>query len=308
MRSVRQVFVGHGLAALLLASIGLLAAASGAGAQYYDRDVDALLPPRAVVWRLSREGFTALSHPRFDGVGYVVDAESPWGNRVRLFVDARSGTIVDRERVEAPLYPPGRVGRPGPGYGWTEEEVVVRAPRVARAAPDAAPTNPFASNYPSRAPTPAEMRAAPPSGLNPEAAGPPREPTEGARRAPRRTARLAAPRVVPPGTPPAKVAPSVPSPAPVGPAAASAVAPAADAKAAQQAATVEPSAPAAVPVAPPAHSPREEPAPAPQRQVRVIGGVTPLQGAPARSEGGAGAPEAPKPAADKPATEKAPGE
>lgn len=278
-RAIRSF--GHafrrGMLAACLGAAGLAAVAGGASAQFYDREVEAVLPPRAVVWQLSRQGFTALSHPRFDGVAYVVDAESAWGNRVRLFVDARNGAIMDRERLEAPLYPPGRVGRPG--YGWTEDEVAAQAPRpdtrVARSAPDAAPTNPFASNYPSRPPAPAETRTANPYGLNPE--GPASARRDARPPAPRRTAKLAPPK-------PAPAVPSVTRPE----ATPTAIVPAA-AAAQPQGATLPVQNTAPVPAKPI----QQEASTAPQRQVRIIEGVTPMQGAPA---GGA--------ASSAPATEK----
>ncbi len=284
------------LVAALLAVMGGLAAADGARAQYDDREVEVVLPPRAVVAHLGRQGFTALGRPRFDGVAYVVEAESRWGNRVRLFVDARSGAILERERLEAPLYPPGRVGPPG--YGWTEEEAVVRPPRpvmreAVHPAPDAAPRNPFASNYPSRQPTRGEVAAAAPpprdygsrdpnpQGLNPQGLNPrdlnpqglpqaanPEQPAS--RRAePRRTAKLAPPR---PETAPA-LKPAETGPKPATPEAASA-APARPA----------PATPAVAEVAKPATPAPVREMPGPARPVRVIGGVTPVPGAPDKPE------------------------
>ncbi|WP_298965461.1 hypothetical protein [uncultured Methylobacterium sp.] len=112
--------------AALLAALVLAGPVTGpAAAQVYGytvEEVDAVLSPRAVLARLGRQGYAPLSHPRFDGETYTLDAESPGGNPVRLVVDARSGRILDRDRLEAPLYPPAPIpsGR-RPGYGWTEE-------------------------------------------------------------------------------------------------------------------------------------------------------------------------------------------
>ncbi|MFH6781169.1 MULTISPECIES: hypothetical protein [Methylobacterium] len=129
-------------AALLAALAATLLAGAPARAQGYRQDYrqeyqigiedenDAILPPRAVLFRLGRAGFTGMSHPRFDGETYRVEADSPWGNRVQLVVDARTGRILDRERLEAPLIPPGTIpGGRRPGYGWTEADVRPPAPR-----------------------------------------------------------------------------------------------------------------------------------------------------------------------------------
>lgn len=91
------------------------------------------MPPRSVVYRLQDRGFTEIARPRFDGRAYVVEATNPVGARVRLFVDARDGGVIGRERLDTPYYPSGRVARAAPGYGWTEEDV---APRRAGRAPE----------------------------------------------------------------------------------------------------------------------------------------------------------------------------
>ena len=109
----------------LSAGILTLWAASVAQAQYaYEPDL--LLPPRAVVWRLSDRGFTDVTRPRFDGQAYVVEASNPYGERLRLFVDARDGRIVGRQRLDTGLDAIPRVVRREPGYGWTEDD---EAPR-----------------------------------------------------------------------------------------------------------------------------------------------------------------------------------
>lgn len=114
------------LAATLMAGAILPAQAQGYRPGYpvaIEDEDDAILPPRAVIFRLGRAGFTGMTHPRFDGETYRVEADSPWGNRVQLVVDARTGRILDRERLEAPLIPPGTVpGGRRPGYGWTEAD------------------------------------------------------------------------------------------------------------------------------------------------------------------------------------------
>lgn len=130
--------------ALLGAAVLSLAAAGDASAQFaygymrtysgpaYEDELPPI-PPRAVVYRLQDRGFTEIARPRFDGRAYVVEATNSAGSRVRLFVDAREGGVIGRERLDTPYYPSGRVARTTPGYGWTEEDV---APRRGSRAPE----------------------------------------------------------------------------------------------------------------------------------------------------------------------------
>ncbi|TNC15344.1 hypothetical protein FF100_07295 [Methylobacterium terricola] len=128
-RSVTGAALLAALAATLLTGAVAPVRAQGYRVVIEDED-DAILPPRAVLFRLGRAGFTGMSHPRFDGETYRVEADSPWGNRVQLVVDARTGRILDRERLEAPMIPPGTIpGGRRPGYGWTEADVRPPAPR-----------------------------------------------------------------------------------------------------------------------------------------------------------------------------------
>ncbi|UHC17171.1 hypothetical protein LRS73_04505 [Methylobacterium currus] len=121
-RSVTGAALLAALAATWLTGAALTGPAQAQGYRVVIED-DVILPPRAVLVRLGRAGFTGMSHPRFDGETYQVEADSPWGNRVQLVVDARTGRILDRERLEAPLIPPGTIpGGRRPGYGWTETE------------------------------------------------------------------------------------------------------------------------------------------------------------------------------------------
>jgi hypothetical protein len=154
LRSTR----GAALAAALVFT-GLIGAAAPAAAQalYGVEEEDAVLAPRAVLFRLGREGYTGFGHPRFHGDTYTVEADTPWGNRVRLFVDARTGRVLDRDRLEAPLIPPGAIpGGRQPGYGWTEADI--RPPRDFprdpgyRAAPAPLPPGEMARDPASRAP------------------------------------------------------------------------------------------------------------------------------------------------------------
>ncbi|GJD64130.1 hypothetical protein [Methylobacterium frigidaeris] len=130
-RSVTGAALLAALAATLLTGAALTGPARAQGYRVVIEDEDdVILPPRAVIFRLGRAGFTGMSHPRFDGETYRVEADSPWGNRVQLVVDARTGRILDRERLEAPLIPPGTIpGGRRPGYGWTEADVRPPQPR-----------------------------------------------------------------------------------------------------------------------------------------------------------------------------------
>jgi hypothetical protein len=104
--------------ATFLAAIGL-GICQDARAQFaFDEEV---LPPRVVAWRLADRGFTGLSRPRFDGRVYVVDAISPGGVPVRLFIDPAAGAIIGQRRLGAPEAV-ARLERPAPGFGWTEED------------------------------------------------------------------------------------------------------------------------------------------------------------------------------------------
>ncbi|MDP4002308.1 hypothetical protein [Methylobacterium sp. NEAU K] len=107
------------LCAVLLSAGATLGLCHAASAQFaFDEEI---LPPRVIAWRLADRGFSGLSRPRFDGRVYVVDAVSPAGVPVRLFVDPAAGAIVGRQRLGAPeTY--ARLERPGPGLGWTEED------------------------------------------------------------------------------------------------------------------------------------------------------------------------------------------
>lgn len=115
------------LSAGILAQVLIVSAIGFAQAQYaYDPDL--LLPPRAVVWRLNDRGFTDVTRPEFDGRAYVVEASNPYGDRLRLFVDARDGRIVGRQRLDIMLDTPSRVARRAPAYGWTEDDEAHRRP------------------------------------------------------------------------------------------------------------------------------------------------------------------------------------
>ena len=124
MQSSRRAPV-RSFTSLLLGMVALTLAAAPVQAQYFD-PFDEVISPRSIVWRLNDRGFTDISRPRFDGRAYVVEAESPRGGRVRLIVDARDGAVLGRVRLDAPLLPPARIGRPGNVYGWTEGDMAAR--------------------------------------------------------------------------------------------------------------------------------------------------------------------------------------
>lgn len=280
---------------------GVLAlTAAGAAEAQYAYEPDLLLPPRAVVWRLNDRGFTEVTRPRFDGQTYVVEASNPYGDRVRLFVDARDGRIVSRQRIDLAPDAPVRIVRRAPGYGWTENDEVPRRPmrEAERIVPPA--DIPFPQEQSRRGPTDfirrseqagrpeIGSRAGPqarpeqvdrnPMGLNPDARGAEARPKV---EAPRKVVRLnpparatspsvapATPRLseVPPAAPRADINPAVgaaPGAAPKGEAPAASMTPA----------SVQPP-PAEKPVA---QNWKDVPADG-KRPVRVIGGATVVPG------------------------------
>ncbi|TXN84598.1 hypothetical protein [Methylobacterium sp. WL8] len=168
-----------------LSACALLIGATGAAQAQYAFD-DAIMPPRAVAWRLGERGFSGISRPRFDGRAYVVEAFNPNGARVRLFVDARDGAILGRQRLDDG---PVVIARPAPGYGWTEEDAMPRSPmrQAERLLPPGDIPMPESRGVPPRRPvpdagfvrpeggpdaygrTPAEPN---PHGINPDRRGP----------------------------------------------------------------------------------------------------------------------------------------
>lgn len=255
----------------------------------YGYEPDLILPPRAVVWRLNDRGFTEVTRPRFDGRAYIVEATGPYGDRVRLFVDARDGAVLDRQRLGAPLPPaPIPVARPAaPGYGWTEADEQPRQPmrEAARPVPPGRiPNGDGVSRQPRfdvaarpDAPARAEPADRNPLGLNPDArTGDARRPVEPAPA--RKVTRLA-----PPAKPAApRLAPEAPSPAATD--ATSEARTTTPPVAAIEQPKVEPSTPAA-------NQPRRDAAQAPspkaqawsdppadRKAVRVIGGATVVPG------------------------------
>lgn len=259
----------------LLATLGALPAR----AQYLD-EPEVILPPRAVVWRLNDRGFTEITRPRFDGRAYVVEASGPYGDRVRLFVDARDGAILGRERLDRPI---ARVARPAPGYGWTEEDEGSRRPirEAERIVPPAdIPSVPGTlARRPVLDPSPVGRSEAPdrnPLGLNPDA----RARTE----APRKVVRLAPPKAAAPRA--ANESPKL-SDVPPAIAARPANAPASAALEAPKTSPVPAPTPAAIQPPPPEKSTskdwKDPPADA-KRSVRVIGGATVVPGTSPKDE------------------------
>lgn len=262
MRSAKPILHAlAGCAALLACGMGT------SQAQFFD-PFDEMMPPRAVAWGLGDRGFTEIGRPRFDGRAYIVEATSPYGDRVRLFVDSRDGAIVGRQRLDAP--PPVRVARPAPGYGWTDEDAEPRRPigRVERLVP---PANVPSADYPARPNVP-ERNAL---GLNPDTKGRPDPQRKVARLTP--PAKAVAPRSTPEAPIPAVPAPVATTTKPEPPAAA------------LEAPKVAP-APAPVAVSPPVEKPPaaaastppaqawQDPPPEPKRPVRVIEGATVVPG------------------------------
>ncbi len=308
----------HVLRAALFGVSALVAATTGASSQallfprpFFDDGPGPLIPPRAIVYRLRDEGFSEIGRPRFDGAAYIIDATSPAGARLRLFVDARDGDLIGRRRLDGPAEPAGRMVRAAPGYGWTEDDTAPRrGPREAEAL--IPPADIPGVSRPPRAEAalaPAGPGRSGPEnggtfGLNPDAA---------AERAPRS---VPARRAARPGTPKAQAARAMPDAAAphTEPGAPEAAQPAVAAPATKAAAT--PERPDRSPPTPAENQPRatdaaardavlrpsstdqnrqESPAakqaasaaPEPKRTVRVIGGATIVPGAGQSTETGA---------------------
>ena len=299
-----------------LAALAGVIALSGEARAQYAFDPGLPLPPRAVVWRLNDRGFTEVGRPRFDGRAYVVEATGPYGDRVRLFVDAGDGAVLGRQRLDVPERPVAmRLVRPAPGYGWTEEDAQPR--RWSREAegllppasiPGAAgPARPprfdsSGASGPNRQPRfdiAGRPDAAPwpepadrnPLGMNPDARNP--DSKGRAEPAPRKAARL-----TPPAKPPAlRLAPEAPRPSDV----AKQAAPPVSAPPEPPVASIEPpkvppvTTPAAVqppPVvaqgatdAPAKAQTWKDPPAEPRKAVRVIGGATIVPGAGDKDQG-----------------------
>ncbi|MCJ2070357.1 hypothetical protein MKK75_16375 [Methylobacterium sp. J-030] len=188
------------LCAALLSGGALMGLCRGASAQFaFEEEV---VPPRVVAWRLADQGFTGLSRPRFNGRVYVVEAVSPAGMPMRLFVDPGSGGIVGRQRLGGPdTY--ARLERPAPGFGWTEEDAGPR--RIVRPVPtEEAP----ALRLDRR---PASTSARPetnPDAVNPDHVGRSTPPRKVARTAPVRNPDLRASHRTSPEAPAPKIVPA----------------------------------------------------------------------------------------------------
>lgn len=188
---IRTLSHALGRSALLgLASLaGPLFAIPQASAQYayFDSrdifdDADMLLSPRAVAGRLQNRGFHELTRPRFDGTAYVIDATNPAGNRVRLFVDARSGVLLGRRPLDTAYYPSARPPHARAGYGWTEDDTAPR--RQARLQGGLVPPADIPDIVPPPNPSAAETN---PLGVNPDGKARP------AKSAPKKSAKLTQP-------------------------------------------------------------------------------------------------------------------
>ena len=290
---------------VLAGALSIMWSVPGATAQgfyvggFYDFGPPAPISPRSVAYRLQDRGFTEISRPRFDGEAYVVEATNPVGARVRLFVDARDGLVIGRQRLDTPFYPSARPARPG--YGWTEEDLQPRRTARAGEAPIPPGTIPDGARM-ARPPVgpPADAGREPaaravttdanPLGVNPDAGTVSGDRTRLAA-PPRKTARLSeprkpvapraapmAPRLDPVDTAAAKAEPR-PKPALAEPPAASPDAPAPERAASETPVTEEPK---AVETPKLAEAPKKgetwhDPPPG-ERKVRVIDGATVVPG------------------------------
>jgi hypothetical protein len=82
-----------------------------ASAQWLGPPPEGPIPPGSIVRSLMNRGFIDIGPPRFDGEVYVVDGVNARGTRLRLVIDAYDGSLISRARLDAPLLPPGAVGR-----------------------------------------------------------------------------------------------------------------------------------------------------------------------------------------------------
>jgi hypothetical protein len=276
------------------------------------RGNDRPLPPYVVVERLEAQGYEDVGRPRYNGSVYEVEATGLSGARVRVVVDAFRGHVVDRYAIsrgwrnedrgwfgnnvrppeEAP--PPRRyTNRPGPDDDLQDFLDRPARPVEPRLGPETrietAPlpdarieTRPSQPPRSADLPRPAEpatpalrpQESAPAGkveGLNPETGKAPEAAKPAATRherasRPEPNRQYEAARTDAKGSKPAKPAPSEGSAAVSPPAPAPAVGPQDKPAEAKPAVTAEK----------PAEKPAAEAAPRPDKPVRVIQGVTPM--------------------------------
>lgn len=249
---------------ILLAALASLPAVPAA-AQWYDRGYGAYgynspppispyngapidrarpLPPFEIVDRLEDQGYDEIGRPRFDGSVYVVEATGPGDRPVRLVVDAFRGRVIDRIALGGGARPPEmgefdprrprefgvRPQLPAPpatGYYDPEPRPLREAARPeprARAAPadprlapgpdtsgrSGADRAPDDRREAARSEPPA--RAGRPYGVNPDTSAPRRRPTEEASRPKGEAPQRAAPAESPTAPPPSVGRPAAAQP------------------------------------------------------------------------------------------------
>ncbi len=161
-----------GFAAVL--GLGLIAGAAPAQAQFfgswgYRRPEPPQLSMDAVAQRLMRAGFKNLQF-RLNGNVYLVDANDRGGRAVRLVVDVKDGTVLQRFAAVAPRTggPDGAIGAPPPGYAPPPGASPEARPRQqgqggsrARPAPSEATVAPAPLSQPQQPATPPVAAPAP---------------------------------------------------------------------------------------------------------------------------------------------------
>ena len=80
------------------------------------------LPPGQIISIVQSRGYTYPTYPYYRGDIYVVDANEPRGNRIRLVIDPNSGEIVERLLI--------RQQRVVPGPGFDDTYVRSGVPRI----------------------------------------------------------------------------------------------------------------------------------------------------------------------------------
>ena len=135
--------VASGAALLTMAALGAVAAsamlASPAAAQLF---FSRRLPPGQIISIVQSRGYTYPTYPYYRGDIYVVDANEPRGNRIRLVIDPNSGEIVERLLI--------RQQRIVPGPGFDDTYVRSGVPRIVNPSEEAINGQPQVRRAPKR--------------------------------------------------------------------------------------------------------------------------------------------------------------
>ena len=100
------------------------------------------LPPGQIISIVQSRGYTYPTYPYYRGDIYVVDANEPRGNRIRLVIDPNSGEIVERLLI--------RQQRIVPGPGFDDTYVRSGVPRIVNPSEEAINGQPQVRRAPKR--------------------------------------------------------------------------------------------------------------------------------------------------------------